>query len=181
MAEDRKPAAEPQKDKEAAPAKKKPPIKTIGLIAGVMIAEAAGVYVLVGMTGPKAVVAETELHGHEQAAGQETVEIDLIDDKFQNMQTGRVWMWDMRIVMKTTKKNEAHITEELEKRSSEIQEGIAQIVRRAQHSHLKEPDLVTISRQITAYADKVFGHDAQGNSRVERILIPKCRGVDVER
>lgn len=179
MAEDRKPAAEPQK--EAAPAKKKPPIKTIGLIAGIMAAEAAGVYVLVGMTSPKAVVAETEVHGHDEAAAQETVEIDLIDDKFQNMQTGRVWLWDMRIVMKTTKKNEDFITSALEQKASEIQEGIAQIVRRAQHSHLKEPDLVTISRQITAYADKVFGHDAQGHSRVDRILIPKCRGVDVER
>jgi hypothetical protein len=67
------------------------------------------------------------------------------------------------------------------KRTSEIQEGIAQIIRRAQHSHLKEADLVTVSRQVAAFADKVFGHDAQGNSRVERIMIPKCRGVDVER
>ncbi|MBX3377187.1 MAG: hypothetical protein KF678_09325 [Phycisphaeraceae bacterium] len=179
MAEERKAAPEQQKD--AAPAKKKPPVKTIGLIAGIMVAEAAGVYMLIGMTSPKPVVAETELHGQDEAAAKETVEIELIDDKFQNMQTGRVWLWDMRIVLKTARKNEEHINEQLEKRASEIQEGIAQIVRRAQHSHLKEPDLVTISRQISAYADKVFGHDAKGNSRVERILIPKCRGVDVER
>ena len=179
MADERKPAAEQPKD--AAHAKKKPPIKTIGLIAAIMVAEAAGVYVLVGMTSPKAVVAETEVHGTNHAADKETVEIDLIDDKFQNMQTGRVWLWDMRVVMKTTKKNEGHINQVLEQQASEISEGIAQIVRRAQHSHLKEPDLVTVSRQITAYADKVFGHDTQGNSRVDKILIPKCRGVDVER
>jgi hypothetical protein len=182
MADDKKPAPEPQKTEQAAsPAKKKPPIKVIGIVAGIMIAEAAGVYVLIGMTGPKPVAAESEVHGLEEAEGQQTVEIDLIDDKFQNMQTGRVWMWDMKIVLKTTQKNEAHITEELEQRASEVQEGIAQIVRRAQHSHLKEPDLVTLTRQLTAYADKVFGHDAQGNSRVERVMIPKCRGVDVER
>jgi hypothetical protein len=178
MADERKAASD---QKQATPGKKKPPIKTIGLIAGIMVAEAAGVYVLVGMTSPKAVVAETELHGDAHAAGQETVEIDLIDDKFQNMQTGRVWMWDLRIVMKTTKKNQTHVETTLEQQASEISEGIAQIVRRAQHSHLKEPDLVTISRQITAYADKVFGHDPEGKSRVDRILIPKCRGVDVER
>ena len=97
------------------------------------------------------------------------------------MQSGRVLLWDMKIVLKAAQKNEAYINEQLEKRSSEISEGIAQIVRRAQHGHLKEPDLVTLSRQLAAYADKVFGHDAQGNSRVDRIMIPKCRGVDVER
>jgi hypothetical protein len=183
MADEKKPAPESQKSDGAAPAtaKKKPPIKVIGVVAAIMAAEAAGVYVLVGMTSPKPVAAESEIHGAEKAEGQQSVEIDLIDDKFQNMQTGRVWMWDMKIVLKTTKKHEHHITAELEQRASEVQEGIAQIVRRAQHSHLKEPDLVTLTRQLSAYADKVFGHDAQGNSRIERVMIPKCRGVDVER
>ena len=180
MADEKKPAPDPKKDA-AAPAKKKPPIKVIGIVAGLMVAEAAGVYFLVGMTSPKPVAAESEIHGHAEAAGQQSVEIELVDDKFQNMQTGRVWMWDMKIVLKAAQKNQAHIEAELEKRASEIQEGIAQIVRRAQHGHLKEPDLVTLSRQLTAFADKVFGHDAQGHSRVDKIIIPKCRGVDVER
>ena len=179
MADEKKPA--PESKKEGEPAKKKLPIKVVGIVAGIMVAEAAGVYILIGMTSPKPVAAEQELQGADHAAGQQTVEIELVDDKFQNMQTGRVWMWDMKIVLKAAQKNQSHIEAELEQRSSEIQEGIAQIVRRAQHSHLKEPDLVTLSRQLTAYADKVFGHDAQGNSRVERVMIPKCRGVDVER
>lgn len=179
-ADEKKPAAEAKKEA-AAPAKKKPPIKVIGMVAAIMVAEAAGVYFLVGMSGPKNAVAEVDVHGAEQALGQQTVEIDLIDDKFQNMQTGHVWMWDIQVVIKTTKKNEPTITGELEKRAAEIKEGISQIVRRAQYSHLKEPDLVTLNRQLTAFADKIFGHDAQGNSRVDRIMIPKCRGMDVER
>ncbi len=180
-AEEKKPAPEAKKE-EAAPAKKKPPIKVIGAVAAIMLVEAAGVYFVVGMSKPKVAAAtEVDVHGAEHAAAQQLVEIDLIEDKFQNMQTGHVWMWDMRVVLKTSKKNEEFVNEEMGKRTSEIQEGIAQIIRRAQHSHLKEPDLVTVSRQIAAFADKVFGHDAQGNSRVERIMIPKCRGVDVER
>lgn len=180
-AEEKKPAPEAKKE-EAPKAKKKPPIKIIGAVAVIMLAEAAGVYVVVGMSKPKVASAnEVAIEAGEKAKGQQLVEIDLIDDKFQNMQTGHVWMWDMRIVLKTTKNNEAFINDEMAKRTSEIQEGIAQIIRRAQHSHLKEADLVTVSRQIAAFADKVFGHDAQGNSRVERIMIPKCRGVDVER
>lgn len=181
MAAEEKKSA-PEGKKEDAPAKKKPPIKIIGAVAGIMLAEAAGVYFVVGMSKPKAASAtEVDVLGAEKAEGQQLVEIDLIDDKFQNMQTGHVWMWDMRIVLKTSKKNEAFINDEMAKRSSEIQEGISQIIRRAQHSHLREADLITVSRQIAAFADKIFGHDAQGNSRVERIMIPKCRGVDVER
>jgi flagellar basal body-associated protein FliL len=180
-AEEKKPVPESKKDAAEAPAKKKSRIKVIGMVAGIMILEAAGVYFLVGMSGPKHAAAEVGVQGAEQAAGQEPVEIDLVDDRFQNMQTGHVWMWEIQVVIKTSKKNEPFISSELEKRSAEIKEGIAQIVRRAQYTHLKEPDLITLSRQFTAFCDKVFGHDAQGNSRVDRIMIPKCRGVDIER
>src|ERR1043165_2205002 len=110
-ADEKKPAAEAKKEA-APPAKKKPPIKVIGMVAGIMVAEAAGVYFLVGMSGPKNAVAEVDVHGAAQAAGQQSVEIDLIDDKFQNMQTGHVWMWDIQVVIKTTKKNEPAITAE---------------------------------------------------------------------
>lgn len=172
-----------QKEKEkaaAAPAKAKPPIKMIGAVAVVMIVEAVGVYLLVGMSGARAQTASAEVQGADQAALSQPVEIELVDDKFQNMQTGRVWMWDTQIVIKAKKKNEEFIEGELTKRSAEIKEGVAQIMRRAQHSHLREPELTTLNRQLTAYLDKTLGPDADGNSRIERVLIPKCRGFQIE-
>lgn len=174
------PAPDAAKSEAAAPAKKKPPIKTIGLVLGVMVLEGAAIFMLVGKTGAAPAVAAAEVHGHEEAEKRQTVELDLIDEKFQNMQTGKTWIWDVQIVLKVKQKHEELITEQLEKRASEMKEGLAQIFRRAQHSHLCEPELTTLNRQVHAFMDRAIGLDADGNSRIERILIPKCRGIQIE-
>lgn len=164
-----------------ATAKKKPPIKVIAIVAGLMAVEAAGVYFFVGMTGGQAKTAEAQVDGAEHAAAQETVEIPLVDEKFQNMQTGNVWVWDMAIVLKVKSKHEAAISEDLEKRKAEVSEGISQIIRRAQHSQLREPDLTTINRQVAAYLETIIKPDAAtGHSRIDRILIPKCKGLQID-
>jgi len=121
------------------------------------------------------------VEGAEERAGEEPDEIDLVDDKFQNMQTGHVWVWDIAVVLKAKHKNAAAIETQLSKRNAEIKEGISQIIRRAQHSQLREPDLTTINRQIAAYLDTVIKPDeATGTSRVERVLIPKCKGLQID-
>lgn len=180
--EDAKPAApaETAPAEGAAPAKKKSPIATIGLVAGIMVAEAAVLYVLLGKTSAQPATAEAHVAGHDEAEKKETVEIELLDEKFQNMQTGKTWMWDVQIVLKVKQKNEELITPELEKRASEIKEGLAQVFRRAQHSHLVEPELITVNRQVHAFMDRLLGLDPEGHSRIERVLIPRCRGIQIE-
>jgi flagellar basal body-associated protein FliL len=173
---DKKPAA-PEGDAAA----KKPPIKVIGVVAVLMLAEAAGVYFFVGMTGGHAATANAEIKGADEKEAQEAVEIELVDDKFQNLQTGHVWVWDIAIALKVKKKHEAYVEEQLENRAAEIKEGVGQIIRRAQHSYLREPDLTTINRQITAFLAKVLEPDpADGSSRIERVLIPKCKGMQID-
>ena len=162
-------------------AKKKPPVKLIGVVAALMVAEAAGVYLFVGMTGGHAKSAEAKVEGAAEVAAQEAEEIELVDDKFQNMQTGHVWVWDVAIALKAKHKNVEAISKQLERRSAEINEGIAQIIRRAQHSQLLEPELTTINRQIAAYLDTIIKpDDSTGASRVERVLIPKCKGLQID-
>jgi flagellar basal body-associated protein FliL len=164
----------------AAESKKRPPVKVLAIVGGLMVAEAAAVYLFVGMTGSRAQSASAEIKGAEEGALQQPVEISLVDDKFQNMQTGRVWMWDVQVVLKVKKKHQEFIAAELEQREAEIKEGVAQVMRRAQHSHLREPELTTLNRQLKAYLDTVFGPDADGESRIERVMIPKCKGFQVE-
>src|SRR5262245_22263180 len=182
MADDKK-----KPDKPAAPAsgeaaaRKKPPLKAVGIVAVLMAAEAGGVYFFVGMSGGRAQTAEAHVEGAEHHADQETAEIELIDEKFQNMQTGRVWVWDIAIALKAKHSNVAVIEAQLGKRSAEIKEGISQIVRRAQHSQLREPELTTINRQIAAYLDTIIKPDeATGTSRIDRVLIPKCKGLQID-
>lgn len=162
-------------DAAAAPAKKKPPIKVIGIVAGIMIVEAALVYVLVGkMKGPATVEAK-QVEGHADD-GKALVELPLIEEKFQNMQTGQVWIWDVAVYLKVRQKHADSISAELEARQAEIKEAIATLFRKAQHSQLREPGLETLTRQLTAYVNKIIEPDAEGKSRIERVLIPKCKG-----
>ena len=99
---DEKPKAEASAEG-AAPKKKGG--KLIPVVAALMVAEAAGVYFIVSTINKKPAAAQaTELkEGHEQKE-DEMVEIPLIEDQFQNMQTGRVWLWDASIAVRTKKK-----------------------------------------------------------------------------
>lgn len=178
---DKAPAEAPKADAaEGATPKKKSPLKLIVVVGGLMAAEGIGAVLLLGAMGPKPQTAEATIHEDEHAESVTSLEMPVADERFQNMQTGRVWTWDIGVVLKVKPKNEEVIKGILEKRSAEIKEGLSQIVRKAQHNQLKEPELTTLSRQITAFLDKMFGQDAEGNSRIERVIIPKCKGIQLE-
>lgn len=165
----------------AAPAKKGLPIKVIGIVAALMAVEAGAVFFVAKSTAPKAAAAdEVKLDSAEKVDTEATEEIQLIEDKFQNLQTGRVWIWDTEIYLKVKQKNSEYVNKLMESKSAEIKEGVSLIFRRAQHSQLKEPGLETITRQLTAYVNEVMGKDPEGKERVEKVLIPKCRGFPAD-
>lgn len=162
----------------AAPKKSK---KTPIIVAAVMVLEAALVFGVVKMVGGKPKAAEAhQIEGQAEAEALSTVEIAFVEDKFQNMQTGRVWIWDATIVLKVKQKNKEAVEKELERRKSEVKEAVAMIFRKATHAQLKEPGLDAIGRQLTALVNQVFGVDAEGRDRVDRVLIPRCRGFPAD-
>lgn len=174
-----KPAAPPPAA-EAKPAKGGLPIKTIGIVGVIMVLEAVAVFFIFSKLGPKPVVADVHATDLKEDATQEMVEIPVLEDKFQNHQQGKVWFWDVKIVVQTKAKNQEMVTSHLENRSAEVQEGIGQIIARAQPAQLKEPDRQTIVRQVSAYLNQLLGNDAEGHGLIERVLIPRCRGVPGE-
>ncbi len=161
-----------------APAKGSSSVKIILAVAILMVVEAAGIYFFVGKTGPKPVEAAVE--GKDETNHDSVVEVPLIEDKFQNMQTGRVWVWDTEVVLKVRSKNEEYVTKQLEDRAAEVKEGISLIFRRAQHAQLKEPGLETINRQIASFTAQLLGKDGEGKDRLERVVIPKCKGFPAD-
>jgi flagellar basal body-associated protein FliL len=161
---------------DAAP-KKKSPIKLVAIVGAIMVIEAVGVFLVVGATGKKPADAHAaEIKGAEHADEEQTVEIPLVEDKFQSMQGAQIWIWDVNVVLKAKKKNEEFITKALEARAAEIHEAVSMIFRRAQLLQLREPGLETINRQISAYMNKLLGKDPEGKDRFERVVIPKCKG-----
>lgn len=172
-----KPKAPEASAEPAAPAKKGLPIKTIAVVAVLMVVEAAVVVFALGLIGPQASHAQTEQTEVVHDDSDETMEVEVASDKFQNLSTGRVWIWDLSIFLQVKNKNAEAVKLVLEQRSAEIKEGLSQIISRAQHNQLKEPERQTLIRQINAFLEKIRGMtDSDGKPLVERVMIPKCRG-----
>jgi flagellar basal body-associated protein FliL len=172
-----KPKAPETSPEAEAPAKKGLPVKTLAIVAVLMIVEAAVVVFALGLLGPQASHAQTEQKNVAHDDSEDTMEIEVVSDKFQNLSTGRVWVWDLSVYLQVKNKNAETVKGVMEQRSAEIKEGISQIISRAQHTQLKEPERQTLIRQIGAFLEKLRGMtDSDGKPLVERVMIPKCRG-----
>jgi flagellar basal body-associated protein FliL len=165
----------PAKPADATAPKKGGPMGAI-IVAAIMVVEGAGVFMVARMTSPKSAEAVVTVEGDHGEDANATVEIPLIEERFQNMQTGQVWIWDTEIVLKVKSRNADAVNKVLETKAAEIKEGVAAIFRRAQLNQLKEPGLETLNRQLITFLFQMTGKDAEGHERIDRILIPKCRG-----
>jgi flagellar basal body-associated protein FliL len=177
---EKKEAASEAPPADAAP-KKKSPVMMIAIVGAVMVIEAGAIFAVVGMTGggaSEATAQGIEEHGHDDS--NEFVELPLVSDKFQNMQTGKTWIWNAEIVLRVKKKHEAAVSAAIQSKSAEILEGISMIFSRAQISQLKEPSRQTINRQITAFLNKAIGPDAEDHPQVDRVLFPKFVGFETD-
>ncbi len=159
--------------------KKKLPIKMIIMVLGLMVVEAAAVYVVLGMMQPETVQAEGIAENPADELEQ-IREVLIVDDRFPNHQSGRVWLWDTEIQMQVRQKNLDYVQRVLEERAAEVKTGVAQIIRTSHHKHLTEPNLDTLNRQVEEYLSGVFEYDGGGEPRVERVLIPKCTGFPAD-
>jgi flagellar basal body-associated protein FliL len=150
------------------------------IVAGLMVLEGAAVFGLVKFLGGGPSQAEANLVGEELSAEQAPVEILLVSDAFQNMQTGRVWEWRVEIYLRVRQKNAEEVKRIQERDSATIKEGIALIFRRAHDRHLREPGLETIQRQVQTYVNETFGTDPDGIPRVDRVIISECKGFPAD-
>ncbi|HVU64330.1 MAG TPA: hypothetical protein VHC70_10160 [Phycisphaerales bacterium] len=180
---DKKDKAEKGGDKPAegaTPAKKGLPIKTLGIVAALMLVEGVGLFFVLGaLGGPKASNAATDAKHLLHDDSEETEELPVLakeDEKFQNMSSGQVWVWNVSFVVQVKKKNSDRVNNVLNNRSAEIKEGLSQLIGRAQIAQLKEPERQSLNRQATALLERVIGQDADGKPLIERVIIPTCSG-----
>src|SRR4051794_1377212 len=105
----------PAEGASAAPAKKGLPIKTIGIIAALMLIEGVGVFFVLGaLGGPKASKAETDPKALMEDTSDKITEMQLLareDEKFQNLTSGQVWVWNVSVWVQLKKKNTDRIEE----------------------------------------------------------------------
>lgn len=173
-ARDAKDAKDTQPE-ESAKGSSKISIKVLAIIAAIMAVEGVGIFLFVSMMSstPKDAAADLLTDENDPDA---LVEVLLTGEQYQNMTSNQVWIWETEIYLKVRRKNLDFVQRTLENRSAEVQEGITQIFRRAKLTELREPDFRTGSRQLTALINEIFGNDADGLPRVDRLVIAKLRG-----
>lgn len=160
--------------------KKGMPKKVLIIVAGVMVIEIGIVGAFLMLSGGGASEAAAEIELDPENDPEALVEIPVITDRFQNMHTGRVWQWQCEIVIQVKRRDEENVTKALERRTAEVTAGIAQLIRKATHTQLREPELQSIKRKLNVYLTEVFGEDGEGESRVQNVLIPMLRGAPAD-
>ncbi|GAB4553720.1 MAG: hypothetical protein Tsb0013_16200 [Phycisphaerales bacterium] len=165
-------------------AKKKggPPIKTVVVILALLVGEGAAIVFLMTMMGKPSEVAAQDLLEDPEQAQSVVVELPVLQDKFSNAKQGRLWIWDMEIVIAVETRHQEDVQAVLDRRASLIRSGIGRIIASAQHTYFQEPGYDTIRRQILDFlnGEELVGTDAEGEVMVQDVLIPSCIGFPAD-
>jgi len=190
-AAEKKPAEAPAKDahgKDAAPEGKKKGggmlTKTPVILGAVMLVEAV---VLIGgfkfiSGGPKTAAAvelpaETagkEGDGKGAATDPKTlVEIQLLDFRAPNKQSGRTFLYDVSIFVTTKAVTQDKVKDLISSRDALIKDRVRTIIAEMDPDKLgggSEPGLETLRRQVKYQLDQILGDD----KLIDEVLVPRC-------
>jgi len=178
-------AEKPQKEsaapaEPATPPKKKFPLKTMLILVGVLLLEGLAISAAFMLSGGPAKLEANTAAEDAAAAAEMPVEELVVADRFQNTRTGRTYLYDTEVYIIVRTKHQDRVKKSLESMKAQIATEIGTIFRRAEPSHLLEPTLATLQRQIKASLDETLGKDDQGNSVVEKVLITKCTQIRLD-
>ncbi|HTW93181.1 MAG TPA: hypothetical protein VMD30_00205 [Tepidisphaeraceae bacterium] len=154
------------------------------LLGGAMLAEAivliVGFKIIAG--GPKNANGAdlTDYSKSSSTAGSadskvdpnQLVEIDVVDFKAINKQSGRTFLYDVSIYITAEPENEAHLKDMISSHSALIEDRVRTIIAESDPDKLGgglEPGLETLRRQIKYQLDEILG-----DGMVDEVLIPRC-------
>ena len=165
--------------------------KTPVMLGGVMLLEAvvlfAGFKFLSGGSGPKsaegAELSTTEhVEGHGDGHGdgkggkavdkRKTVEVNVLDFKAPNKQSGRTFLYDVSIYVVTKAEFAEKVKTTIGEREALIKDRVRTIIAQSDPEKLgggSEPGLETLRRQVKYQLDEIIGEEMVGE-----VLVPRC-------
>ncbi len=168
-------ADEKAAEAEANDNKKKLPIKTIAVLAVVLIVEAVAIIGVFSMSGQPSDIQADPTAKTESDLAEQMVEELVVAEKFQNVRSGKPFIYDTEVYITMKRKHQADAASKLSLMSNSIREDIRTIFSRADPGHLDEPTLSTLERQIKAVLDSRLEFDVDtGDPIVESVIITKC-------
>src|SRR5687767_2355494 len=161
--------------------------KTPVMLGGVMFLEAivlfAGFKMLSGGSGPKSAEGaelstadHVDGHDGDKKGGKldrkKTVEVNVLDFKAPNKQSGRTFLYDVSIYVVTKAEFADKVKTTITDREALIKDRIRTIIAQSDPEKLgggSEPGLETLRRQVKYQLDEIIGEEMVGE-----VLVPRC-------
>ncbi|MHC5004745.1 MAG: hypothetical protein ACYTJ0_16660 [Planctomycetota bacterium] len=157
-------------------------LRTIILLAGLLIGEAAviiGVLTLFG--GPPAVQAESGIGEVQVPEEEKIVEHLVVDGRFPNSKRGVTYLYDTEVYVQVQRQHEHMVASELEQFRNEIKAELTAIWRTSEPNHFDEPKLENLTRKVYALLNDRFGVDpATDEPIVIKVVIVMGSGLRIE-
>lgn len=150
-----------------------PPMKTLMMLVGVFAFEVVAIGAMFFLLAPEPVNGDDQT-SQEVTKGEHAVEVPVVNDNFVNLLSGRTYLYQTEVVIRTRQKHKATVEEKLKEREAQIRAEIAEIFRAAEPTHLHETTLATIKRRIKSRLNDHLGHSKQNKSFVDEVIIPRC-------
>ena len=171
MADDKTATNEEQKPK------KQLPIKTIIVIAVVMLLEGAVFMVVSSMSEPKVAEAGEPIAKTDDTLDLNTAEL-VITDKMSvdNWVLGSArTIVTLQVVASTKKDKLAILTPIIEENKNQIRDRIISLVGRAQPDSIRDPDRQVLKREIKAAIEAIIGEGL-----IDEVLLPEYSSVTID-
>ncbi|HWP40687.1 MAG TPA: hypothetical protein VNL70_07150 [Tepidisphaeraceae bacterium] len=167
--------------------------KTPVLLGGVMILEAAVLFAgfkFLGAGASPHAAAGAELVGEEASSAhsghgesgehntsakidrKKTVEIQVLDFRAPNKQSGRTFLYDVTIFAVTKAEHEERVKTTIKEREALIKDRVRTIIAQSDPEKLgggSEPGLETLRRQVKYQLDEIIGEGV-----IDEVLVPRC-------
>ncbi|MDP9173022.1 MAG: hypothetical protein M3O30_04045 [Planctomycetota bacterium] len=180
---EKRPEAAPSSEKKEAPKGGGFLTKMPVLLGGVMLLEAVVLFAgmkFLGNGAKNASAADLTTIIKKEGADQkdappdknQTVEIQLLESRFPNKQSGRMFLYDMSVVLEV--KADAHdkVKKIIADRDALIKDRVRTIIAQSDPEKLgggSEPGLETLRRQIKYQLDELVG-----DGLIDEVLVPRC-------
>ncbi len=159
-------------EEQSAEKKKRFPLKTILILAGVLVLEVATVVVVFALKPmPPDVIADSTIV--KDGGEEEQIEELLVEEKFSNLLRGETIIYDTQIYITIRRKHQETARGQIDMNQARISSDISTIIARAQPAHFAEPTKATLKRQIKAAVDQRLDVDLDDNPIVEEVHIIK--------
>jgi len=152
------------------------PVKTLVILAVVLLMEVATVLIVFTIAGqPAEVKAEGALVDEEREAARLVEEL-VVEAKFHNMKKGETILYETEVYVVVQKKHQQRVQTDIEEKKARISTDMAMIISRAQPAHFAEPTLATLTRQVRAVLEKRLGRETDDEEEeiIKQLLIKRC-------